>query len=504
MSTLTASGATPARSHRERFGLASWVEVKEERCRRGRRYTVAVNHRDAVAFALPDADAADGAVRAELRELGFLPERPAHLDAVTAPTRAQRVRDSLRTLDVCSRRADAVVRRWYERGLRSAFVPAAFGLQALVAIGGVVVLVSLLGREAGAGLRVSAAHLPVVIALGLVAGLVHELGHALVLVHQGRHVRGIGLRLHLGSPSFYVESLDGLLLDRRHRLLHVAAGPWAEWVFTSVVALCLAPFSGAFVTAVLYRFVVVNAVTVASNLLPVGGLDGQWLFADAVREPDLPLRSRAAPRRVAQFLVARHRVCREDVFLAAYAVVNVFVSAALVVVACFLWYQLFASMVGRLVTAGVAGWLGLAGFIAVVSAPLGAAGGPVLRRCSHTVARWSVDRVGALRFRLERRWRVAATLALRRLPELANADAAALGVVAGELRRVRLRRGERTALTGPAAVLLRAGDVVFGADRGEQPLTLATLERGRSLAVRARRSSVLVLWPDAMPATCSP
>ena len=73
-----------------------------------------------------------------------------------------------------------------------------------------------------------------IIRTGLIAVAIHDIGHALVTIHYGRHVRSAGLRLHLGTPAFYVESLDAPLLTRRQRIIQAAAGPWFEWLFTSV------------------------------------------------------------------------------------------------------------------------------------------------------------------------------------------------------------------------------------------------------------------------------
>ena len=35
---------------------------------------------------------------------------------------------------------------------------------------------------------------------------VHELGHAVVLVHQGRRIKSAGFMIYFGSPAFFVEA----------------------------------------------------------------------------------------------------------------------------------------------------------------------------------------------------------------------------------------------------------------------------------------------------------
>ena len=147
-------------------------------------------------------------------------------------------------------------------------------------------------------LRVHPAQVPLVIALSLAAIGVHEFAHALVVVHHGRAVDAAGVRLHLGTPAFYVESASALLLPRRQRLIQAAAGVWAEWQFTSLAALWLWRSPLVFAVPLLHRFVILNAATIATNLAPFTGLDGSWLLADALRAPDLGRRCHGAPARV--------------------------------------------------------------------------------------------------------------------------------------------------------------------------------------------------------------
>src|SRR5438132_35965 len=54
----------------------------------------------------------------------------------------------------------------------------------------------------------------VLLTLNVLIVLIHEMGHAAVLVHYGRRVKSAGFRIYFGSPSFFIESSDGLMLDR--------------------------------------------------------------------------------------------------------------------------------------------------------------------------------------------------------------------------------------------------------------------------------------------------
>ena len=281
------------------------------------------------------------------------------------------------------------------------------------------------------------AQIPAIILLGLVAVAIHELGHALVTVHYGRRVRMVGLRLHLGTPAFYVESVDALLLNRRQRLIQAAAGPWAEWLVTSVAAIAFlfVPHDtpGA---AILHRFVIINAIGIAANLLPFVGLDGALLLADVLRQPDLPFRARNA-------LLARTDSGR-DRWLTAYATANAMMATALLAMAGFFWWQLFGSLGKELWSSGPAG----VALVVVAGAALGrqllTMIAPTLAVLKHSVARrWS-----NVVFRLERRWRVRAITAFRVLPAVAELDAAALGILAGHLQRVCIRSNAIPILSG--------------------------------------------------------
>ena len=180
-----------------------------------------------------------------------------------------------------------------DHGGRHLFHPAAVAAQVILAVAGLVAVAAAIGSGQAVHLRVSPAQIPAVIGLSLAAVAVHEFAHALVVVHYRRQVDAAGIRLHLGTLAFYVQATGALLLTRRQRLIQAAAGVWAEWLFTAVTALVLwlAPWPPA--APIVHRFVLLNAVTIASNLLPFTGLDGSWLLADALRMPDL---ARALPR----------------------------------------------------------------------------------------------------------------------------------------------------------------------------------------------------------------
>jgi Zn-dependent protease len=411
----------------------NWMEWQQETCRGGRQLVTAINRRAGHAMYIDPADL-DDVLSAEL-ELCESTSGPAQ-----QPGAGLVWHGADRFVRVAH---DVVLHRFFRRGWVIA--------QIVVAIAGAAAISAVIfgGRM---DLHAEPGQIPAIIVLGLVAVALHELGHAVVTVHYGRSVRAAGLRLHLGSPAFYVESLDALLLSRRQRIVQAAAGPWAEWLVTSCAAfalLALQPHSAA--ALVLHRFVIVNTITIASNLVPFVGLDGALILADIIREPDLMLRARAS-------VLRRPAGVRRERWLVAYAAANSVVAAALLVIAGFFWWQLFGSLVSSLWAVGPVG-------VAIVIAVAGALARQVARMVAamlSTVGPQLMNLRLKLAFRSERRWRVRAMKALRVIPEIGRLDTEALGILAGRVRRVCGRSGSRP-VSGDYVYVRRATSIPSGA-----------------------------------------
>jgi putative peptide zinc metalloprotease protein len=332
---------------------------------RGRRsVVVAVNSRDGEAVNLSPAEhhavcLADGThSRADLGhdELftdlyhgGFLTDRP---HGSSRPNRWARLGRALVRQELNWATAHRFVVAVHRLGTHRLFRRRAGVGQVILALAGVLASIWILSGHRTFHLAADPWQVPAALALNFIAVAVHEFGHAVVLAHHERRVRAIGFKLHLGAPTFYVDSVDGLLLDRRQRLVQAAAGPWAEWLITSVAAIAVIVIPAGAVSALLARLVVANAIGIAINLLPFVGLDGCLLLADLIRVPDL----RARAGRAIGELVCRERLDSGPLWpFAAYAMANMAVAGILFVLALFFWYQLFGALLIAVWTSGPLG-----------------------------------------------------------------------------------------------------------------------------------------------------
>lgn len=431
--------------------VGDWVEMRAETIARGgSAHHILVNRRDETALRLEDAAVEQlnsGDVEPELIEMlaaaGFLADGPV---PVPAPAGGRMAR-FLRTFDVRWRGANRWIVRLHDGGLHHAWRRGVIAAQCVLAAFGALALVGLIHSGEPLRLRPSPWEVPVYVGLSAVAIVVHELAHGLVVVHYGRRVGAAGFRLHLGSPAFYVDSVEALLLDRRQRIVQAAAGPWAEWLVLSVVAVAawLLPFGA--LDSIVHRFVIVGAFTVATNLLPFGGLDGSLILADALREPELATKSRGAVRRLRDG-------CRDGAgLLLTYAAMNTVVSGALLATSLVFWWVLFGGIVSSLAAAGPLGWLAAAALLAVSFGPSLSAAVPVLRRLT------SLDR---LAFRLERRTRVRMTERFVAVAPFDRLDDRAASILAGQLRLHRVHRAVPLHVAGFRGFVATEGPLFVG------------------------------------------
>jgi CRP-like cAMP-binding protein/Zn-dependent protease len=463
--------------------LAGDVELKEFRLRWGNDYAMIRNPRDLIHFRLEAAEVPlvrmmdgtrtvkelvvehlkgsgnldlDGVIELvqQLNEGGFLDRR--YVDAYAAVGWALRPgalrakgREFLRTLSIDWSGADPLVRWLYRSGFRWFFAAPAVVLGAMLGVAGLVAFVALVrgGRFSLSGNSVAGEFL-ILLTLNYVLTFLHELGHALVIVHYGRKVKAAGFMVYFGSPAFFVEASDALMLDRRQRIVQAFAGPFAELMVAGAASLYALAVPESPISSVLYKFAVLNYFVLFMNLVPLLELDGYWILSDLIQVPDLRPRSLAFIRHDLWHKLRVHeRLSRVEAGLALYGIVGLAFAAFSFYTGFFFWREIFGSLIARMWNGGLATRALLVALGLLVA-------GPVVR-AGIVMARSLVRRLRAewdqLRFRLERGWRVDAARAIDALRMFEDLPVDVLDEVAGRVRLLAAARGQPIVRQGARA-----------------------------------------------------
>jgi len=378
------------------------------------------------------------------------------MDPVTE--RRRKARQFGKTLSIEWEGANRLVQWLYDHGLKWAFRSPVVVALIAVSFVGLGFFIDLLQhhRFAIAG-RSLAIGFIVLIVLDYLMVFCHELGHALVIVHNGRRIRSAGFQIYFGSPAFFVESSDSLMMDRRQQIIASFAGPFAQLVLAGIASMIAWSFPEWILSETMYKFAVLNYLVVIMNLIPLLELDGYYILADLIEVPDLRERSLMFMRRdLFHKLRTRERFSKRDAGLALYGVLGIAFTIFSLYTAYYYWQTVFGDLVIRLWEQGLATrvlLLILAAFIA----------GPLLRgliKLLRAIGREVQGVWRRIRFRLETAWRVEASELIDALPMFEDIPVDALNEIAV---RVRLRA-------------LGAGQPVFR--QGDQPDAFYVVRKG--------------------------
>jgi len=424
-----------------------------------------------------------------LYEANFLEQRYFDVEAVVgeamdpASTARKKARTFAKTLSVSWNGADRLVQWLYRAGLKVFFNRGVLALTALASVLGFIAFVDLARshRFGLAGKSLAWAFI-LLLVLDYVMVFVHELGHALVLVHHGRHIKSAGFMIYFGSPAFFVESTDVLLLDKKSRLAQSAAGPFADMVVAAVASLIAWAYPEWALSETLYKFAVLNYISILMNLIPLLELDGYWLLAEAIDVPDLRPRSLRFLRHDLWHKIRnREHWARSEVGLFLYAVLGTVFTLFSFYTAYFFWETIFGGLVRRLWHGGVVSKVILVALGLFILGPIirGLLG---LLRSLWKQVRALVQRV---RFRLQLKWRVEAAEMIDGLPAFHDIPEDVLNDLAGRVLLRQYPKGKAVFRQGQAAdafYVVRKGEVQIVE---EDPATgsarvLKTLHRGES------------------------
>jgi putative peptide zinc metalloprotease protein len=182
----------------------------------------------------------------------------------------------------------------YRRGGWLLFTPAALGVLAVIALGGLVAFAALIigryGTPFVVAQRVGLGAL--VFVVGRFALVVcHELAHGLIAESFGRPVSRGGIKVAVVFPYVFVDTTDAWFESRRRRMMISLAGPASDVVLGGAFALaCLATAPGG-VRDILFQVAFGGYVGALFNLNPLMERDGYHVLVDLLREPGLRRRA---------------------------------------------------------------------------------------------------------------------------------------------------------------------------------------------------------------------
>ena len=405
---------------------------------------------------------------AALRENGFLePARPDvralvqdHLDRASKGRR--KIREFTKNLkDRLGRRRPLRARRVRRRAARSSSDRGWWPSPALVALVGFAAFVET-QRSGRYQLNATAAALETLLFLALAMFLTfaHELGHAMTLVHYRRHVISAGFFIFFGSPAFFVDASDGLMMDQRKRIVQSFAGPFAELILAGIASIVMVATPGTHLAAFLYRFALINYFVIFLNLIPLLELDGYWIFSDLIQMPDLRRRSLAFIQGdLWHKLWRRQKFSLQEIGIGLYGTVGIAFTILSFYTAYFFWQEIFGGLVSSLWNGGLISRLLLLVLALVFIGPLIRG----LLTLARTVWRRLRDVRDRVRFRLQRSWRVGAAALIDALPAFEDLDEEVLSDLAGRIELVKIRDGQAAFRQGDVA------DAFFVVRNGRDP-----------------------------------
>jgi CRP-like cAMP-binding protein/Zn-dependent protease len=391
----------------------------------------------------------------ELRHGNFLTARYVDTYAAigrrldTSNSAARAVRQFVRTLSIEWEDAHRFVAAAYRGGLRFAFLrPVAWFLGVVAVLG--LIAFALVYRSGRFGLTGHSAVVEslILIVMNYFLTFAHELSHALALVRRGRRVKSAGFMIYFGSPAFFVDVSDGLMLEPRQRIMQSFAGPYAEMMIAGAASIVvwLAPdWAG---SGLLYRFALLNYFVIFLNLVPMLELDGYWILSDVLQSPDLRPHSLAFVRYdLWRKLRRRERFTKREIGLGLYGTLGVLFTIFAVGTSIFFWREVFGGLVTTLWSNGVGGRILLVLLTLFIAGPLVRSGIDVLRSIMRAIRRV----IARVRFRLQRGWRVEAAETIDGLPIFDDVPEDVLSDLAGRVRLLRVAAGRPIVRQGERA-----------------------------------------------------
>jgi CRP-like cAMP-binding protein/Zn-dependent protease len=388
-----------------------------------------------------------------------------------------------KTLSIEWKGADRLVRFCYRNLLRPFFWWPIALVSGLVALAGLAAFIDVYASgRFSIGSESPPTEAAILLALAFFLTFMHELGHSVVISHYDRKVKGAGFLIYFGSPAFFVEATDSLMLEQRQRILQASAGPFTEMIIAGVAALAIFAFPDGPLADLLYKFALLNDIVIFLNLVPLLELDGYWILSDVIQLPDLrPHSLQFIQHDLWHKIRARERLTPQEWGLGGYGFAGIAFTIFSFWTGLLFWRVIFKNLILGLWRGGI----GSKVLLVLLAAFLA---GPIVRGLLK-LALILVRRVGALvravRFRLETTWRVEAAQLIDALPAFDDLPADVLSDLAGRVQLRILHPGEPVFRQGDrpdALYIVRTGTVRIEDEDPETSDTriLRTMGRGES------------------------
>jgi CRP-like cAMP-binding protein/Zn-dependent protease len=388
-----------------------------------------------------------------------------------------------KTLSIEWKGADRLVRFCYRYLLRPFFWWPVALVSCLVALAGLAAFIDVfVSGRFSLGEDSAPTEAAILLALAFFLTFMHELGHSVVISHYDRKVKSAGFLIYFGSPAFFVEATDSLMLERRQRILQASAGPLTELVIAGVASLVIFAFPDGPLSSLLYKFALLNYIVIFLNLVPLLELDGYWILSDLIQVPDLRPRSlEFIQHDLWHKIRTRERLTPQEWGLGGYGFAGIAFTIFSFYTAYFFWEVIAKELVFGLWQGGLGSKILLLLLVTFLA-------GPIIRglfKLARSLVRRVTGLVRAIRFRLETTWRVEAAHLIDALPAFDDLPEEVLSDLAGRVRLGILRPGEPVFRQGDqpdAFYIVRRGTVRIEDEDPETSDTriLRTMGRGES------------------------
>jgi CRP-like cAMP-binding protein/Zn-dependent protease len=388
-----------------------------------------------------------------------------------------------KTLQIEWKGADRLVRFCYRNLLRPFFWWPVALVSGLIALAGLAAFIDIAASgRFHIGEDSAPTEAAILLALAFFLTFMHELGHSVVISHYNRKVKSAGFLIYFGSPAFFVEATDSLMLEQRQRILQASAGPFTELIIAGVASLVIFVSPAGPLADLLYKFALLNYIVIFLNLVPLLELDGYWILSDLIQLPDLrPHSLQFIQHDLWHKIRSRERLTPQEWGLGGYGVAGIAFTIFSFWTGLLFWNVIFKNLILALWRGGVGSKVLLV-LLAVFLA------GPVIRgllKLTLSLVRRVSGLVRAVRFRLETTWRVEAAQLIDALPAFDDLPEEVLSDLAGRVRLRIFHTGEPVFRQGDrpdALYIVRTGTVRIEDEDPETSDTrvLRTMGRGES------------------------